>query len=128
MTNQQPTKNLDNIPTRISSMDTIRVLAAVYVALSLMSVILVAVSGGNTETWVHTIIIAAMSLLLFRFTHNATKDNGKVLLRIRLVVAILIPALLITLIILNIPLWLRIEHVFAIATLVSVGMMVFRRR
>lgn len=107
---------------------TARLLVAAYLGLSLLSVIVVAITGGNTETWVHTIIITIMAILLFVVAHNMTKGKDKALLRVRIVVAILIPALLITLIVLAIPLWLRIEHALAIVVLVPVALIVFHKR
>ncbi len=125
MTNRQPpVKNLKKVPIHPS---TVQTLIMAYAVISLLSIGLVAITGGTIETWVHVIIIAAMSLLLLRFAHTGTKGNEKSLLRIRIVTAILIPALLITLVALDIPPWLRAEHVLAIAILLPVSLILFRR-
>jgi uncharacterized protein (DUF983 family) len=99
-----------------------------YLVISLLSLaaLLIPQSGVNTETWVHATIIALTAGLLYLFTHKAHAADKNALLRIRIVISILIPALFVTAIILNIPLWLRVEHIIAMVVLVFVAVIVFR--
>ena len=87
-----------------------------YLALSVLTVAMVVVLSQlaphlvNPQAWVRSIIVAATSLLTFRFATMAARGKPRALLRLRIVVSILLIAIVAVLFFLPLPLWMVIEQ------------------
>lgn len=104
-----------------------------YVALSLVTVVALAALSVlaphdvTVEAWVRGLVVAGTSLLTLLFARRARSGGAKALLRLRIIVAVLIAAVLGVLFFLPLPLWMVIEQALCGVILVATATQVFRR-
>jgi hypothetical protein len=112
----------------------VRWLVGAYAALSLLTVVaiiiltIVAPHLVSPQAWVRGIIIAATSILTFAFARRAAQGSPRALLRLRVVVAILLVAVVAVLFFLPLPLWMVIEQAVCGALLLATALIIFRRQ
>ena len=78
------------------------------------------------QALVRGIIVAATSILTFIFANRAVKGNPRALLRLRIVVAVILIALVAVVFFLPLPLWMFIEQLACGALLLATAMIIFR--
>jgi hypothetical protein len=103
-------------PANKATLQTVKLLVGSYLALSVLTVATVAVLSQlapdlvNPQAWVRSSIVAATSLLTFRFATQAAHGKPRALLRLRIVVSILLIAIIAVLFFLPLPTWMIIEQ------------------
>ncbi len=113
---------------------TVSWLVGAYAVLSILTVVaiiifsIVAPHLVSPEAWVRGIIIAATSILTFVFARRAATGAPRALLRLRIVVAILLVAVVAVLFFLPLPLWMVIEQAVCGALLLATALIIFRRQ
>ena len=101
--------------------------------LSILTVIAIAILSGvapdlvSPQAWVRGIIIAATSILTFAFARRAAHGSPRALLRLRIVVAILLVAVVAVLFFLPLPVWMVVEQAVCGALLLATAIIIFRR-
>lgn len=110
-----------------------RTVVLAYAALSVLTVVALAIlskaapSQVDAHAWVRGVIIAATSLLLIRFAAGALAGDARMLLRLRIVVAILLVAVVAVLFFLSLPAWMVIEQAACAVLLAVVALLIFDR-
>jgi hypothetical protein len=118
-------------PANKASFRTVKLLVGSYLALSVLTVATVIVLSQlapdlvNPEAWVRSIIVAATSLLTFRFATRAAQRTPRALLRLRIVVSILLIAIIAVLLFLPLPLWMVIEQCVCGLLLLATTIIIF---
>jgi hypothetical protein len=113
---------------------TVRLLVGGYLVLSVLTVATVvtlaqvAPAQVNPEAWVRSIIVAATSVLTFAFATSAARGRPKALLRLRIVVAIILVAIIAVLAFVPLPEWMIFEQAACGVLLAIVATLIFRRR
>lgn len=111
---------------------TVKWLVGVYVGLSTLTVAAIitfsAVAPGlvNPQAQVRGIIVAATSLLSFVFASRAARGDTRALLRLRIVVAIVIVAVIAVLFFVPLPSWMVVEQAACGAVLAAVAVIILR--
>jgi hypothetical protein len=95
---------------------TVRALIGVYLALSVLTVVAVVLlrnhhSMVTSAVWVRTSIVVASSLLMAVFAARAARGSRRAFLRLRLVSAIMVVAIVVIIAIPgSFPVWLKVEQ------------------
>ena len=111
---------------------TVTWLVGAYAVLSILTVIAIAILSGvapdlvSPQAWVRGIIIAATSILTFAFARRAAHGSPRALLRLRIVVAILLVAVVAVLFFLPLPVWMVVEQAVCGALLLATAIIIFR--
>ena len=109
-------------------------LVGAYAALSILTVLAIIIfsmtapSLVNPQAWVRGIIIAATSILTLVFARRAANGSARALLRLRIVVAILLVAVVAVLFFLPLPLWMLVEQAICGALLLATSLIIFRHQ
>jgi hypothetical protein len=112
----------------------VRLLVGGYLVLSVLTVATVitlsqvAPAQVNPEAWVRSIIVAATSVLTFAFASGAARGRPQALLRLRIVVAIILVAIVGVLAFVPLPAWMVVEQATCGVLLAAVATLIFRRR
>jgi hypothetical protein len=112
----------------------VKLLVGAYAVLSILTVLVivllqfVAPHLVSPQAWVRGIIIAATSILTFAFARRAAQGAPRALLRLRIVVAILLVAVVAVLFFLPLPVWMVIEQAVCGALLLATALIIFRRQ
>ncbi|WP_426515990.1 hypothetical protein ACPPVQ_15325 [Diaminobutyricibacter sp. McL0618] len=112
----------------------VRWLVGAYAVLSILTVLAIVVLQFvaphlvSPQAWVRGIIIAATSILTFAFARRAAQGSPRALLRLRIVVAILLVAVVAVLFFLPLPVWMVIEQAVCGALLLATALIIFRRQ
>jgi hypothetical protein len=107
-------------------------LVGAYLILSMLTVVAIITFSDIApnlvipQAWVRGIIVAATSILTFIFANRAATGNPRALLRLRIVVAVILIALVAVLCFLPLPLWMFIEQVACGALLLATAVIIFR--
>ena len=113
---------------------TVTWLVGAYAVLSILTVIAIAILSAvapdlvSPQAWVRGIIIAATSILTFAFARRAARGSARALLRLRIVVAILLVAVVAVLFFLPLPVWMVVEQAVCGALLLATAIIIFRRQ
>jgi hypothetical protein len=117
----------------MTSSTAVRWLVGAYLALSVLTVgaiiilSIVAPSLINPQAWVRGIIVAGTSVLTFIFASRAASGNPRALLRLRIIVAVILVAIVGVLFFVRLPTWMIVEQVTCGALLVAAASLIFRR-
>jgi len=104
-----------------------------YLVLSWLTVVAIIVLSSvdphlvNIQAWVRGIIIAVTSILTFLFARRAARGSQRGLLRLRIIVAILLVAVIAVLFFVPLPAWMVVEQAVCGALLAGTAVLVFRR-
>ncbi|WP_198676207.1 hypothetical protein [Kribbella monticola] len=121
------TTEIDGPSTR-AAFRTFKGLIGGYLALSVLTLVAVALlrnhhSMVTTPVWVRTSIVVASSLLMAAFAARAARGSGRAFLRLRLVSAIMVVAIVVIIAIPgSFPAWLKIEQ--GVCGLLLIGVVV----
>lgn len=108
-------------------------LVGAYLVLSMLTVAAITTLSNmaphlvNPQAWVRGIIVAATSILTFIFANSAAKGNPRALLRLRIVVAIILIAIVAVVLFVPLPLWMIIEQAACGALLLATATIIFRK-
>jgi hypothetical protein len=111
----------------------VRWLVGAYLVLSVLTVAAIIILSSiapnlvNPQAWVRGIIVAATSFLTFVFANRAAKGNPRALLRLRIVVAVILIAVVAVLFSLHLPLWMVIEQATCGVLLLATATIIFRK-
>ncbi|MGN6174885.1 MAG: hypothetical protein ACTHPS_18365 [Streptosporangiaceae bacterium] len=131
MTTQHSSTTPLRPPANKARLRTVELLVGSYLALSVLTVAMVVVLSQlaphlvNPQAWVRSIIVAATSLLTFRFATRAARGKPRALLRLRIVVSILLIAIIAVLFFLPLPLWMVIEQAVCGLLLLATTIIIF---
>jgi hypothetical protein len=109
-------------------------LVGAYAVLSILTVVAIAILSGiapelvSPQAWVRGIIIAVTSILTFAFARGAAQGSARALLRLRIVVAILLVAVVAVLFFLPLPAWMIVEQAVCGALLLATAILIFRKQ
>jgi accessory gene regulator protein AgrB len=98
------------------ALDRVRLLVGCYLGLSLLTLVAVALMHGdhaavNDAVWVRGSIVALTSILMFAFATRAAQGSKRGLLRLRIVSAIMLVAIVVIVSLPGpFPMWLKIEQ------------------
>jgi len=132
MTTQNATVERRGEQETISAFRAVKWLLGAYLVLSMLTVApiitfsVVAPSLVNPQAWWRGIIVAATSILTFIFGSRAAKGSPRALLRLRIVVAIILIAIVAVLFFLPLPLWMIIEQMVCGVLLLVTAFIIFR--
>ena len=104
-----------------------------YVLLSIVTVVAIAVFSAttphlvNTEAWFRGVIVAATSVLTFVFARRVVTGEPRWLLRLRIVVAVILAAIVAVLFFLPLPGWMIAEQAVCGVLLLATAVIVFGR-
>lgn len=106
-------------------------LLGAYLILSWATVALIVVlsvtapSLVTPQAWFRGAIVAATSILTFVFARNAARRRARALLRLRIVVAVILVAIVAVVFFLELPTWMLSEQFLCGALLLAVAILVF---
>lgn len=109
-------------------------LVGVYLVLTWVTAVAAVVlaqrgSGGiDTEASVHAVVLAVVSVLMLVFAVNLLRGRSRADLRLRIVAAILVVALVVTAVVLPLPAWMVAGHIVGALLLVLVVAALWPRR
>jgi hypothetical protein len=112
-------------PNTWSALRGVRLLVGIYLGISVLTLVGVFLlrhnaSAVNAAVWIRTVVVAASALLMLSFTVRAANGAGRAYLRLRLVSAIMVVAIVVIIALPGtFPLWLKIEQ--GICGLILVG-------
>ena len=107
-------------------------LVAAYVILSALTVVAIVIltvadpALVNPQAQVRGIIVAATSFLTLAFARRAARGQARALLRLRIVVAIVLVAIVAVLLFVQLPAWMVVEQAACGILLAAVAAIVFR--
>lgn len=110
----------------------VRWLVGAYVGLSVLTVAAIITlsqvdpSEVNPQAWVRGIIVAATSVLTFLFAERAAKGRPRALLRLRIIVAIVLVAIVGVLLFVPLPGWMVVEQVLCGVLLLATAALIFQ--
>jgi hypothetical protein len=110
----------------------VRFLVGTYLFLSFLTVAAVITFSNiapdqvNPEAWVRGIIVAATSILTFVFANRAAKGQARALLRLRIVVAVILVAIVGVLFFVPLPAWMIVEQAVCGVLLLITALIIFR--
>ena len=109
-------------------------LTGAYAALSVLTLVVIVLFRNDRAmvtdaVWVRATIVFASSLLTFAFARSAARGSRKGLLRLRIVSAVMLVAIVVIVVLPGLfPLWLRIEQAACGLLLLGVTVLVNGRR
>ena len=100
----------------------IKLLVGGYLAVNTAALaVIIADHTKDTSVWVHGIIVAASAVALFAITRRAAKGSSNAFLRLRIVSAVLVAAIAVTVAIPgSFPLWMKAEQTLGGLLLIAV--------
>lgn len=110
----------------------VRWLVGAYVGLSVLTVAAIITlsqvdpSEVNPQAWVRGIIVAATSVLTFLFAERAAEGRPRALLRLRIIVAIVLVAIVGVLLFVPLPGWMVVEQVLCGVLLLVTAALIFQ--
>ena len=113
---------------------TVLLLTGAYAALSVLTLVVIVLFRNHpamvtSAVWVRATIVFASSLLTFAFARSAARGSRKGLLRLRIVSAVMLVAIVVIVVLPGLfPLWLRIEQAACGLLLLGVTVLVNGRR
>lgn len=112
-----------------SALRTMKLLVGAYAGLSVLTLVAIVLLRNdptlvNTSAWIRGIILAAVSLLTYLFTARAAQGAKRMMLRVRIVTAVQIVAIVVLLAIPGTPFptWMKIEQVICGLVLIGVAL------
>jgi hypothetical protein len=110
----------------------VKFLIGAYLVLSILTVAAVitltniAPDQVNPEAWVRSIIVAATSILTFVFANRAATGQARAVLRLRIVVAVILAAIVGVLFFVPLPAWMIVEQAACGILLLLSALIIFR--
>ncbi|MEU5866587.1 MULTISPECIES: hypothetical protein [unclassified Nonomuraea] len=121
-----------NSPAALPGLHTAKVLISAYAALSLLTVVAIAVFSAvapslvTPEAWGRGVIVAATSVLTFAFARRAQSGGDRALLRLRIVLVVILVAVVGVLLFLPLPSWMVAEQGVCGVLLLAAAVLAFR--
>jgi hypothetical protein len=81
----------------------------------------------NPQAWVRGIVVAVTSIFTYVFANRAARGDPRALLRLRIVVAVILVAIVAVLFFVPLPLWMKIEQAACGALLLATAVIIFGR-
>ena len=116
-----------------SAFRVVKWLVGAYLVLSMLTVAAIIIFAKiapnlvNSYAWGRGIVVAATSILTFVFANRAAAGRPRALLRLRIVVAIILVAIVAVLFFLPLPPWMIIEQAACGALLLATAVIIFRK-
>jgi hypothetical protein len=111
---------------------TVKWLVGAYVVLSALTVAAIVTFSAvaprlvNPEAQVRGVIVAVTSVLTFVFASRAARGNPRALLRLRIVVAVIVIAVIAVLFVVPLPSWMVVEQAVCGVLLAATAVVIFR--
>ena len=120
--------------TELAGFRPVLLLTGGYAALSVLTLIVIVLFRNDhtmvtDAVWVRATLVVASSLLTFAFARSAARGSKKGLLRLRIVAAVMLVAIVVIVVLPGLfPVWLRIEQAVCGLLLLGVTVLVNGRR